>query len=38
MAFTRFVEVGRVVLITYGADTNKLAVIVEIISVNRVLI
>lgn len=38
MAFTRFVQVGRVVLINYGADTGKLAVIVEIISTNRVLI
>jgi len=38
MAFTRFVEVGRVVLINYGSLSGKLAVIVEIISTNRVLV
>ena len=38
MAFTRFVEVGRVVLINFGAYNGKLAVIVEIINTNRVLL
>lgn len=38
MAFTKFVEVGRVVVINFGPLNGKLAVIVEIISTNRVLI
>lgn len=38
MVYTRFVETGRVVLINTGALSGKLAVIVEIINVNRVLI
>lgn len=38
MAFTRFVEVGRVVLINFGAYNGKLAVIVEVINTNRVLV
>lgn len=38
MAFTKFVEVGRVALINFGPLSGKLAVIVEIISTNRVLI
>lgn len=38
MAFTKFVEVGRIVLINFGSLSGKLAVIVEIISTNRVLI
>lgn len=36
--FTRFVEVGRAVLITYGPDAGKLAVIVDIIDHSRVLV
>ncbi|KAI9099535.1 ribosomal protein L14-domain-containing protein [Phlyctochytrium arcticum] len=36
--FNRFVEVGRVVLITYGPDAGKLAVIVDIIDHSRVLV
>ncbi|CAO3609126.1 unnamed protein product [Mucor hiemalis] len=36
--FKRQVEVGRVVLINYGADAGKLAVIVDIIDHNRALI
>ena len=36
--YTRFVEVGRLVIVNYGADTGKVAVIVEIIDHNRVLI
>jgi large subunit ribosomal protein L14e len=38
MAFTKFVEVGRVALINFGPLAGKLAIIVEIISTNRVLI
>ncbi|KAJ3189977.1 60S ribosomal protein L14 [Gaertneriomyces sp. JEL0708] len=36
--FNRFVEVGRVVMITYGPDAGKLAVVVEIIDHGRVLV
>jgi len=36
--YTKFVEVGRVVLINYGADINKVAVIAEIVDHNRVII
>ena len=38
MVFTRFVEVGRVVLITYGPDEGKLATIVDIVDGNKCLI
>eukprot|EP01033_Poteriospumella_lacustris_P011757 gene11757-8376_t len=38
MPFTKFVEVGRVVVITYGPDLGKLATIVDIIDGKRVLI
>ena len=38
MAFTKFVQVGRVVLINFGTNIGKLAVVVEILSTNRVLI
>jgi large subunit ribosomal protein L14e len=34
--FTRFVEVGRVVLLNNGANAGKIAAIVEIIDHNRV--
>ncbi|KAH8913674.1 ribosomal protein [Atractiella rhizophila] len=37
-AFKRYVQVGRVVLLTEGKDSGKLAVIVEIIDHNRALI
>ncbi|KAI9321893.1 60S ribosomal protein L14 [Dichotomocladium elegans] len=37
-SFKRQVEVGRVVLINHGPDTNKLAVIVDIIDHKRALI
>ncbi|CAO3667061.1 unnamed protein product [Rhizopus stolonifer] len=37
-AFKRQVEVGRVVLVNYGADAGKLAVIVDIVNHNRALI
>ncbi|KAI8906367.1 ribosomal protein L14-domain-containing protein [Gorgonomyces haynaldii] len=38
MGFKRNVEVGRVVMLTYGPDYGKLAVIVEIIDHGRVLV
>ncbi|KAG2174773.1 hypothetical protein INT43_005835 [Umbelopsis isabellina] len=37
-SFQRQVEVGRVVLINYGADAGKLAVIVDILDHSRALI
>ncbi|KAI9319416.1 ribosomal protein L14-domain-containing protein [Dichotomocladium elegans] len=37
-SFKRQVEVGRVVLVNYGPDSNKLAVIVDIIDHKRALI
>ncbi|KAF9997854.1 hypothetical protein BGZ79_008456 [Entomortierella chlamydospora] len=36
--FQRVVEIGRVVMINYGPDAGKLAVIVDIIDHNRALI
>lgn len=38
MGFTRFVEVGRVVLINYGPDAGKLATIVDIVDSKKILI
>eukprot|EP00401_Gymnodinium_catenatum_P081916 CAMPEP_0117513222 /NCGR_PEP_ID=MMETSP0784-20121206/29440_1 /TAXON_ID=39447 /ORGANISM="" /LENGTH=134 /DNA_ID=CAMNT_0005308975 /DNA_START=35 /DNA_END=439 /DNA_ORIENTATION=- len=38
MGFTRFVEVGRVVLINYGPDAGKLATIIDIVDSKKVLI
>eukprot|EP00388_Colpodella_angusta_P008938 GDKJ01024102.1.p2 GENE.GDKJ01024102.1~~GDKJ01024102.1.p2 ORF type:complete len:133 (-),score=37.48 GDKJ01024102.1:71-469(-) len=38
MSFSRFVEAGRVVRVTYGADADKAAVIADILDQNRVLI
>jgi large subunit ribosomal protein L14e len=38
MTFTRFVEVGRVVLINYGPETGKLATIIDIVDQNKCLI
>eukprot|EP01035_Chromulina_nebulosa_P018660 gene18660-24405_t len=38
MTFTRFVEVGRVVLINHGPDNGKLATIIDIIDSKRVLV
>ena len=38
MGFTRFVEVGRVVLINYGPDAGKIATIVDILDSKRVSI
>ena len=38
MTFTKFVEIGRVARINFGPLEGKLAVIVDIISENRVLV
>ena len=38
MLYKLFVEIGRVVLISEGRDTGKIAVIVNVIDQNRVLI
>ena len=38
MVFTKFVEVGRAVLINYGPFAGRVAVIVDIINTSRVLI
>ncbi|KAJ2617015.1 hypothetical protein H4S08_000499, partial [Coemansia sp. RSA 1365] len=37
-SFKRLVEVGRVVLITHGADAGKIATIVDIVDHNRAII
>ena len=38
MGFTRFVEIGRVGLISYGPDMGKVCTIVNVIDHNRVLV
>lgn len=38
MSFKRYVEIGRVCLITYGEDQNKLCTVVDVIDTNRVLV
>lgn len=38
MVFTRFVEIGRVAQINYGPQAGKLCVIVNVLTLNRVLI
>ena len=38
MGFTRFVEIGRVILINYGEERNKLATIIDVVDANKVLI
>merc|ERR1711998_144015 len=38
MGFTRFVEMGRVVLINYGPDSGKLGMIVDVIDQNRCMV
>jgi large subunit ribosomal protein L14e len=38
MVFTRFVEIGRVCLITYGKQEGKLCVIVDVLDQNRALV
>jgi len=37
-AFKRFVEIGRVALITFGPDEDKLCTIIDVIDNNRVLV
>lgn len=34
--FTRFVEIGRVVLVNYGPDYGKLATIIDVVDGNKV--
>jgi ribosomal protein L14E/L6E/L27E len=34
--YSRFVQLGRVVLLSYGPDSGKLAVILDIVDSNRV--
>mmetsp|Transcript_48616 Transcript_48616/g.72159 ORF Transcript_48616/g.72159 Transcript_48616/m.72159 type:complete len:134 (+) Transcript_48616:135-536(+) len=38
MVFTRFAEVGRIVLINYGPLTGKLATIIDIVDQNKCLV
>ena len=38
MTFTRYVEVGRIVLINFGPETGKLATIIDIVDSNKCLI
>eukprot|EP00657_Telonema_sp_P-1_P002924 TRINITY_DN167_c0_g1_i1.p1 TRINITY_DN167_c0_g1~~TRINITY_DN167_c0_g1_i1.p1 ORF type:complete len:120 (-),score=46.77 TRINITY_DN167_c0_g1_i1:223-582(-) len=38
MGFTRFVEMGRVVLVNYGPDAGKLGMITDVIDQNRCVI
>mmetsp|Transcript_1944 Transcript_1944/g.3862 ORF Transcript_1944/g.3862 Transcript_1944/m.3862 type:complete len:134 (-) Transcript_1944:773-1174(-) len=38
MGFSRYVEVGRVVLINYGPEAGKLATIIDIVDQNKCLI
>ena len=38
MSFKRFVELGRVALVTYGEEAGKLCTIVDVIDSNRVLV
>ncbi|EDV25533.1 60S ribosomal protein L14 [Trichoplax sp. H2] len=38
MVFTRFVEIGRVVLVNTGPDAGKLCVIVDVIDQRRALV
>merc|ERR1712216_953377 len=38
MGYTRFVQNGRIVLINYGPDANKLAVICDVVDQNRCVV
>ncbi|KCV72495.1 hypothetical protein, variant [Fonticula alba] len=38
MVYTKFVEIGRIVLINYGVDAGKIAAIVNVVDQNRALI
>lgn len=36
--FTRFVSIGRVVLVNYGPDAGKIAVVIDVVDENKALI
>ncbi|KAG9397040.1 putative 60S ribosomal protein L14 [Carpediemonas membranifera] len=38
MAFKRFVQVGRLCVVNYGAEVGKLCVIVDIVDASRVIV
>merc|ERR1712094_131642 len=38
MGYTRFIQNGRIVLINYGPDANKLAVICDVVDQNRCVV
>ncbi|RLN53834.1 hypothetical protein BBJ29_009689 [Phytophthora kernoviae] len=38
MTFTRFVSIGRVVLINYGPDAGKIATIIDVVDENQALV
>jgi large subunit ribosomal protein L14e len=38
VVFTRFMEVGRVVLINYGPDSGKLATVIDVVDQNKCLV
>ena len=38
MAHTRFVEIGRIVMINYGENEGKLATIIDVVDANRALV
>ncbi|EJK50611.1 hypothetical protein THAOC_30354, partial [Thalassiosira oceanica] len=38
MGFSRYVEVGRVVYINYGADAGKIATVIDIVDQNKCLV
>ncbi|KAG6961590.1 hypothetical protein JG688_00009006 [Phytophthora aleatoria] len=38
MTFTRFVSIGRVVLINYGPDAGKIATIIDVVDDNKALV
>eukprot|EP00578_Thalassiosira_sp_NH16_P017600 CAMPEP_0181118640 /NCGR_PEP_ID=MMETSP1071-20121207/23185_1 /TAXON_ID=35127 /ORGANISM="Thalassiosira sp., Strain NH16" /LENGTH=99 /DNA_ID=CAMNT_0023203151 /DNA_START=62 /DNA_END=358 /DNA_ORIENTATION=+ len=38
MGFSRYVEVGRVVLINHGPDAGKLATVIDIVDQNKCLV
>lgn len=38
MSFSRYVEVGRIVLVNYGPEAGKLATIIDVVDQNKCLI
>jgi large subunit ribosomal protein L14e len=38
MVFTRFIEIGRVVMVNYGDDYGKLGVVMDVLDQNRALV